>query len=182
MFSSLRVQTRRQWRRHALKQPLTTSSLIKVALQHNNMHVRDIGTNAARKSAVVFAVWANWDVLIGLKILMCMGKAGHDVTTFSGSAFCQFTQPVRRWLYQKISLWKLWNHKFVLWRDANKPLSCKRKAQLQQSIWCENTAARKRGLTLLHLLQTYHHFNMFDVIVSLFHWCPTSLCFLSSCS
>lgn len=53
------------------------------------------------------------------------GVVGHDVTVFSGSSLCQFTQLVKRLHYQKMTLWSLFSKVCTL-------LSCTQKAELQQ--------------------------------------------------
>lgn len=55
--------------------------------------------------------------------VICMAEVSHDVTVFSDTALCQFTQMVR-WLdYQKITLWNLFSN-VCGFRGASTLLCC----------------------------------------------------------
>lgn len=144
MFSLLWVQTRRQWRRHALKQPLMTSSLITVALQHNNMHVRDISTNTAQKSAVVLAV-------LLLRHAYRTRNSNGQSGPWRHHLLRQCILPVYT-ASKKVALSKDFTLEAVKKCFEGTPTNrCHAKERL-------NCNRRKRGLTRLHLLQTYYHF------------------------
>lgn len=79
----------------------------------------DTHTHASLLSTSLYLEWRSLDILFVLfqcfftENAMCIGEVGHDITMFSHSMLCQFTQPVKGLHYQKMSPWNLFSNFFA---------------------------------------------------------------------
>lgn len=140
MFSYRAKQTRREWWRHARPYRFADDGS---ATTHQHFWcrgavtniIRVIQTNTGQITAIV--VWSPSGFLT--ENILHAGEEANDVTAFSGTPRCQFTQLARGLYYQKMTLQQLFSN-ICGFRGAGLLLSCKQKAELQPKccIWCAN--------------------------------------------
>lgn len=124
-FSYRAEQTRREWRRHArMMAGLQRINIFDAAALANIIRV--IHTNTGQITAIVVCSPTGFLT----ENILHAGEEAHDVTAFSGTPLCPFTQLVRGLYYQTMTLQQLFSN-ICGFRGAGLRLSCKQKAELQ---------------------------------------------------